>query len=521
MNYLLAIFPIVSIIFLMILLHWGGQKAGPAGWAIGILIAVLFFGLTPDVFLVSQAKGLLLSVYVLMVLWPALLLYNAVNSIGGISALAGGLRQVIQDHRLLLIVLAWAFSGLLEGLAGFGLPVAVVSPMLVSLGVPPVQAVAAVAVGHSWSVTFGDMGVIFQTLIGVSQMDPGQLVAPAATILGITCLFCGIATALIISSKFDQSEVRSGIRLNIYIKIVIIAIVMAFTQYTLAVIGLSPLAGLGAGALGVLSGIIFGWGRGRTGQPGFSISRSLKIALTSYGSLTLLMVILAFQGPIRSTLEKVIWKPTFGLVKTTASYGMPAGFTSPAAAGQVFRFLLHPGTSIFLIALLTIFFLQKETDCKPGEWKNIFIRTWKSAAPASLGIIFTVGLSTLMDHTGMTMLLARGLSEQMKSVYPIVSPLVGSLGAFATGSNNNSNVLFASLQKNIAILLQLSPAWLLAAQTAGGSLGSMIAPAKIIVGCSTTGIQGKDGAVLKITLPFGISIALLTGILVWIITKMF
>jgi lactate permease len=119
----------------------------------------------------------------------------------------------------------------------------------------------------------------------------------------------------------------------------------------------------------------------------------------------------------------------------------------------------------------------------------------------------------------MTLLLAEGLTALMQLSYPVVSPWVGMLGAFATGSNNNSNVLFASLQKNAALLLGLDPRWLLAAQTAGGSLGSMIAPAKIIVGCSTVGLKGKDGAVLRITLPYGVVIGLGIGLMVFLISR--
>ncbi len=105
----------------------------------------------------------------------------------------------------------------------------------------------------------------------------------------------------------------------------------------------------------------------------------------------------------------------------------------------------------------------------------------------------------------------------MGSAFPVVSPLVGILGAFATGSNNNSNVLFAPLQERVALLLSLLPSLLLAAQTTGGALGSMIAPAKIMVGCSTVGLKGRDGDVLRVTLPYGLAIGLGIGVLalVW------
>jgi lactate permease len=101
----------------------------------------------------------------------------------------------------------------------------------------------------------------------------------------------------------------------------------------------------------------------------------------------------------------------------------------------------------------------------------------------------------------------------MGSAFPLVSPMVGVLGAFATGSNNNSNVLFAPLQNSVAVLLAIDPRVLLSAQTAGGALGSMIAPAKLAVGCSTVGLKGREGEVLRRTLGYCLGIALLIGVL--------
>ena len=85
------------------------------------------------------------------------------------------------------------------------------------------------------------------------------------------------------------------------------------------------------------------------------------------------------------------------------------------------------------------------------------------------------------------------------------------LGAFMTGSNTNSNVVFAPLQQQAAELLGISVAVILAAQTTGGALGSMLAPAKLIVGCSTAGLAGQEGKVLKKTLAPGLIIAGVVG----------
>jgi lactate permease len=511
MQYFLAFLPILIVLALMLILHWGGQRAGPAGWLAGILVAALFFGLTPQVLWVSQAKGVLLALYVLAVLWPAILLYNVVNQAGGIRAIALALEQTITDRPLLLIVLAWAFSGVLEGLAGFGLPIAVVAPMLTTLGVPPVTAVAAVAVGHSWSVTFGDMGVIFQTLIGVTHYDGAYLAPAAAVMLGLACVACGLAAARIL---------HTGKRWPF---VLFLAVLMALTQYALAVSGLTPLGALGAGIVGVGGGVVLSkvMSRGArekgrkgaeeqvsegAGEHGSRGAPALKDALVSYGGLTVLMSILALVQPLRAALNPFVWQMDFPQVSTTTE------FVTSAAAGQAFRFFLHPGTAITLVALFSYWFYRRQGHCQAGTWRAVLKSTWRSAAPSSVGILSMMGLAGLMDHCGMTMLLAQGLSAVVGSAFPLVSPMVGILGAFATGSNNNSNVLFGSLQKSAALLLSIDPRILLAAQTAGGSLGSMLAPAKLIVGCSTVGLDKHDGEVLRHTLLYGLGIGLALGL---------
>jgi lactate permease len=117
----------------------------------------------------------------------------------------------------------------------------------------------------------------------------------------------------------------------------------------------------------------------------------------------------------------------------------------------------------------------------------------------------------------MTYFLAQGISRSVGAAFPIFSPLIGVLGAFMTGSNTNSNVIFAPLQKQAAELIGISVFIILGAQTTGGSLGSMLAPAKIIVGCSTAGLAGREGDVLKKTLLPGLLIAAFVGVVAWLV----
>jgi lactate permease len=292
----------------------------------------------------------------------------------------------------------------------------------------------------------------------------------------------------------------------LWLRVLALGLLMAAVQYGLAVCGLAPIAALGAGLAGLAGGVLTGR---RAVEEGRSASRKpapvLLAAVASYGGLTLLMTAIACPGPLRDLLYPARWQMNFPEVSTLA------GFITPAGPGQAFRPFVHPGVSIFLVALLTYAAYHRRGLCASGDLGCAARTTWRAAAPASAGIIATVGLSTLMEHAGMTQLLAEGLAGLMGAAFPLVAPLIGILGAFATGSNNNSNVLFAPLQNSIAALLAMDPRLLLAAQTAGGALGSMIAPAKLTVGCSTIGLKGSEGDVLRRTLAYGLGIGLLLG----------
>ena len=78
-------------------------------------------------------------------------------------------------------------------------------------------------------------------------------------------------------------------------------------------------------------------------------------------------------------------------------------------------------------------------------------------------------------------------------------------------------MLFGGLQKDTAELLNLPVAAILAGQTAGGSLGSMISPAKVILGCSTVGLAGKEGLVIRRTSIYVLLISTLVGAVTWLL----
>ena len=167
--------------------------------------------------------------------------------------------------------------------------------------------------------------------------------------------------------------------------------------------------------------------------------------------------------------------------------------------------LNHPGMILLITCVISYVVYRLSGLIQRGALKSILRSTLNGGMNSSLGILAMVGVASIMMHSGMTFMLAQGLSVNVqRDLYPLVSPFIGALGAFITGSNNNSNVLFAVLQQSAAELLDISVPLILAAQTAGGALGSVLAPAKVIVGSSTVGLAGQEGVVMRKLMVYGL-----------------
>lgn len=494
-NWLLALAPVLVVVVLMLVFRWGGSRAGGLGWFAAVLVALAFFGARFELLAVAQIKAVLLSLDVLFIIWAALLLFNIARQAGAISMIAEALPGLTEDRMMQSLLIGWLMVSFLQGMGGFGVPVAVVAPLLVGLGYAPIQAVAMASIGHGWAVTFGSLASSFQTLMAVTGL-PGEVLAPmAALLLGIACIPSGLLVAFI--GNGWKALKRS------FVPVLLISIVMGTVQYFLATNGLWTLGATGGAIAGL--GVMFGLLRlpayrkkHDTKQEDKTKKKSLWLSLFAYGLLVVLAFIINLIGPVKSFLGQVVF--TLGFPKTETNYG----WVTPAGTGRVINIFVHPGAILLYTCVISYIVYRFLGTIEMGSLSDIFKRVFKSGVNSSLGILAMVGVASIMLHSGMTFLLAQGLSESFnRTLYPLVAPLIGALGAFITGSNNNSNVLFAVLQQNAAGLLNLSVPLILGAQTAGGALGSVLAPAKVIVGCSTVGLAGEEGVVMRKLLAYG------------------
>jgi lactate permease len=569
LYWLLALSPIIVVLILMIGFRWGGAKAGPVGWLTALVVSLAFFGATPRLLAYSQLKGLLLTVYVLYIIWMALVLYHVVNEAGAIAVIGRAISRLTGDRVMQLLILSWVFSAFLQGVAGFGVPIAVVAPLLIGMGFEPVTAVVATAIGHSWSVTFGDIASSFQALIAATGLNGLELAPWSALFLGLACFGCGLAAA----------HAHSGLKglWHGLPAVLIIGTLMSGTQYLLATNGLWNPAGFVAGLVGLLAGAAVArlpfyhspsatsraiqssvreqserrlssrrrietkraglprrpaWLRygsplryeptqpALPRKPNDSDATStadcvesrlgLPLALAPYLFLIVLVTAAELYGPLHQLLNSVVIVIRFPELHTAY------GWITEAGTGRTVSIFGHAGALLAYTSAIGYLLYRRAGLYSEGILRKIASNTLRSAVPSSIGIASLVGMALVMDHSGMTHLLAQGISRSVGAAFPLFSPLIGVLGAFMTGSNTNSNVIFAPLQKQAAELIGISVFIILGAQTTGGSLGSMLAPAKVIVGCSTAGLAGREGEVLKRTLLPGLLIAACVGVVAWL-----
>jgi len=516
-NFVLALSPIIVVLVLMVGRNWGGAQAGAAGWLTALVVAILFFGAGPSLLAYSQMRALLFTLYVLYIIWMALILYNVILEAGAIATISQAITRLAEDRVLQLLILSWVFSSFLQGIAGFGVPIAIIAPLLIGLGFSPVTSVAAVAIGHSWSVNFGSIAASFNTLIAATGI-PGQVLAPwAAQLLGVSCFACGIAA---VHTYGGLVALRRG-----WLAILLIGSTMAGMQYVLAVTGLWNIAAFvaGLGGLGVAALVarlpFYRADPAETCAPAVALTGlnphkpPFLLAVTPYVILVAIVSVAELVGEAHKILNAVQVQMTFPATATALGWVMKAGRGQPISVfGQAGALLIYTSAAAYI--------LFSVTDCyKPGTLKRIFVNTTRSAVRSSIGIAVMVGFAMIMDQSGMTNQIAVGLSRALAPIYPFVAPFIGLLGAFMTGSNANANVLFAGLQQQTAELLGLPAALILGAQTTGGSLGGMLAPARIIVGCSTAGLAGQEGQVLRRTITYGIIITMLIGVIAWLAAR--
>ncbi len=505
MPALLAAAPLALIIALMLGLRWSASRAGVAGLAVALAVAYLGFGygdvvaggigrLRAGAFAFGEAG--FTAAAILWIIFPALCVYEIQKRSGAFDVIRAGLASVSTDRRVQVLLIAWFFALFMEGAAGFGTPVALAAPLLVSLGFTPLKAVTLALIGHAAGVSFGAVGTPI-----VAQADlTGASAQAIAQWTGLMHLLVGAVLVVLLMRVADDG--RFVIRDSV---LAALAAICFLAPAALIAWTVGPELPTFAGA--VIGALIFVFAIKRLGleredeadtsdaddgeplseRPG---ATALLHAAAPYLVIVALILVSRMIPPLAMTLRDY-----------SIAWSLPGGFSGR------FEYLYHPGTM-----LMTGFILGALVQGR--SLRDLLGAAGAAAgrlAPVVIALFAMLAISRLMVHAGMIDTLAETAAGAGR-FWPLLAPGVGALGTFVTGSATASNILLSEFQMASARSLDLPLVIMLAAQSFGAAVGNMACPHNIIAGGATVGLRGREGDVLRTTLPPTLIYALLGGI---------
>ncbi len=538
-TWLAALAPILVLLVLLVWRRWSTSAAAPVALAAAVLVAALLFETPTRTLGVAAGKGIWDTIFVLYVIWPALILYYVAHEAGTFEVIKRGLRNLIPDRLLVVLTFAWVLGSFVQGIAGFGTPLAVTTPLLVGLGVKPLYAVLLPLVGRAWGNMFGSLGVTwFATLTVVDITDTTRTILYATGLLWIADLTAGLAICWFYGKWW---ALKRGAPAVAVITLLHGGLQMALTPF-LPALGNFLATAAALGAVFLLARwsfyqqededepdrVFVSQGKAEeqmkeraASTPGAKTKAevptekqkaeehrmSLWTAFAPYLLLAGLAIVALLIPPVKELLEQV--QVGLPFPQTTTGYAVER---EAAEAYASFTPLTHPGTLLLISAIAGYAFYAAKGLYEKEETAGYVVRQAAAdALPATTAITALLLISKVMDHSGQITVLALGIARVApQAVLAAATPLIGILGSLITSSNTASNVLFAPLQATAARAAGIPVPLAIAGQSAGGATGNAIAPGDALLGATVAKIPNRLGEILGRALPW----TLVTGLLI-------
>lgn len=448
------------------------------------------------------------------VIIAAIFAYDLSIKTGKIEIIKKILGNITTDRRAQALILAWGFGGFIEGVAGYGTAVAIPLAIMVSLGFNPLNAAIICLIANTTPTAFGTVGLPVTTMANTLGLSANEIALDVSLLLFPIMFFIPFIIVFLANKEREKDKkiLDGGI-----VKVLIAAIMgYAVQPFIAAYVGAelpTILSSLLAMILMIIATKIFVKNEGN-----FEISRvSVKESILAWLPYILMVILIIGTSPlvnfIHETLEHTnsVFNFTFGNANNFNDIGGEI-----QKANVKFKWLLAPGAPILLATIIAGFFQGASIRDMCYTFKD----TVKHKIPSLVVIMGIVALSVVMKHSGMINSIAQGFQILMGENFSLISPLLGTIGTFVTGSDLSSNLLFGNLQVNVAEGLKLGynplKVLFIASNTAGATGGKMISPQNIAIAASTVGLMGQEGNILGKTLKLAILYALILGVLVFI-----
>ena len=565
--------PLVVIAVMLAVIRRPPWQAAVSAAGAAAALAWGVWGMPADLTLAAFTQGMAFGLWpISWVVFSAVFFYNLSVESGDFDVIRRSLARLTTDRRLIALLVAFGFGALIEGIAGFGAPVAITASMLAGLGFEPITAAVLALLANTAPVAFGSLGIPVTTL--------GGLLAP---ILGRDVE----STTRALSEMVGRQLPFFSLVIPAYLVVllsgwrgmvaVLPAVAVAGGSFAAAQFVVSNTLGpeltdtiaalCSIGALALLlrvwqprdvqpSAASSGAGPHAAGPPPDSGGRVAR-AFATYGILVAVVLVgqVGNFGGIRRLPPPVNvtallrcgqpgnarcpepWIGTPASISPQAfrfpvwdfqwpgSYrdvdGRPeprirrmppvAAVPSPYPLTYRLDFLASAGTLVCLAGLVAFGVMRLR-----GVPRSAFGRALRATASQLrlpiVTIAFILSISTVMNYSGMTSSMALALAST-GWLFPFFSAVLGMLGVFLTGSDTSSNTLFGPLQATTAKVSGLSPILMGATNSSGGVMGKMISPQNLSVGAAGVGAVGREGEIFRRVVGHSLLLTALMGVL--------
>ncbi len=511
LSALLAALPVVVFLLALTVLRLKGLTAALLAVLVSAAVSAWVFGMPlggiAGAALLGIANGLFpISFIVLMAVW----LYKLAIRSGKFEVIRGSIATISDDQRIQVLLIAFCFGGFLEGAAGFGVPIAICAALLVELGFRPLKAAMLCLVANGAAGAYGAIGI--PVLVGAQQ--GGVALGEMSPMLIPLVQVCALLLPAVLVMVLDGWR---GVRETWPVLLVVGVVFSGAQTLTLYLLGpelvdiIGPLA-----AMGSLAAFMQVWRPAR-------IYREAQAPPLSDRRWSLREVLLA-------------WSPFYILTATILVWSLPAFKALFAADGALGATVLHlpiglldnrvqevpplvavtrtlpavwnvgwlnaSGTAILLAAVSTVL-LSPRLGLRSAreELVQACRDMWKPLATVAL----VMAVAYITNYSGASSTIGLALA-QAGGLFPLLAPVIGWMGVFITGSVVNSNTLFAHLQAVTAAQIGVSPALLVAANTAGGVMAKLVSPQSIAIAAAAVKLVGQESAIMRTTLAVSLGL---------------
>jgi lactate permease len=508
LSFLVAVLPIATVLVLLGILKRPAWQAALAGLVVGLLIAIGVWDMPSEIAFSSALNGAVFALWpVMWIVVNALLLYNVAVTSGRFDAFRAWLiKNLPNDRRVVLIAIGFCFGALLEGIAGFGAPVAITASLLIMCGFPALEALVFVLIFNTTPVAFGALGTPVTVLGAVTGLPAPALAAMIGRQLPIMAIFL----------PFYVMALYGGWR---SIRALWPVLLAAGASFALAQFAASnyldyTLTDVLAALVSLVVTLVFLQVWRPASDPAFAISPATANPAAPARDVpawqgwmpwlivTATVIVWTYKKIANIGQQAIHWPGLDKAVSITLYHDKPYA--------AVWNFQpLGTGTAILLAAFVTALLV----GLSPAEFFRCAVRTIRQIWQAVVTVMLIVALAYVMNYSGLAYTLGLAVASTGHA-FILFSPFLGWIAVFLSGSDTSGNALFGNLQVVAARQLNLNPLLFAATNSSGGVLGKMISPQNIATGVSVTDLKGKEGAVLARTFIHSVVLTLVLVVIV-------